>query len=112
MTVAFTSVLLIPSLNTLLLDEENVEIREQKLSLRLLFRDHRDIFEIYLFLFMGVFFTFGFLALLMPEASVLHIFEKQLEVGGFTGEAYKTGIFTSILFNNINCFMEWVFILI
>ena len=50
---------------------------------------------------MGVFFTFGFLALLMPETSVLHLFEKQLEVGGFTGEAYKTGIFTSILFNNI-----------
>ncbi|MBS3175891.1 stage II sporulation protein M [Candidatus Woesearchaeota archaeon] len=101
MTVAFVSVLLIPSLNRLLLDEENVEIREQKLSLRLLFKDHRDIFEIYFFLFMGVFFTYAILALLMPEASTFHLFEKQLEVGGFTGQAYKADIFWSILFNNI-----------
>src|SRR3989344_8252279 len=101
MTVAFTSVLLIPSLNRLLLDEENVEIREKKLSLKLLFLDHKDIFGIYFFLFMGIFFTFGLLALLMPEASVFHLFSKQLEIGGFTGQAYKTDIFLSILLNNL-----------
>ena len=60
MGVAFTSILLIPSLNRLLQDEENIEIREKKFSLKLLFKDHKDIFEIYTYLFFGVFFYFCF----------------------------------------------------
>ncbi|MBS3127978.1 stage II sporulation protein M [Candidatus Woesearchaeota archaeon] len=101
MTVAFTSVLLIPSLNRLLLDEENVEIREKKLSLKMLFLDHKDIFGIYFFLFMGIFMTYALLALLMPEASVFHLFSTQLAVGGFAGQAFQSDILWSILLNNI-----------
>ena len=39
MTVAFTSILLIPSLNQLLQHEENVEIREKKFHIKQLFND-------------------------------------------------------------------------
>ena len=49
MSIAFTSILLIPSLNSLLKEEENVEIREKKFSLKMLFKDHFDIIKVYLF---------------------------------------------------------------
>lgn len=67
MYIAFTSLLLIPTLNRLLQDEENVEIREEKLSLRLLLRDHRDIFEVYTFLFFGIFLTSAVLSIILSD---------------------------------------------
>ena len=109
MTVAFTSILLIPSLNRLLKDEENVEIREKKFSMKLLFKDHKDIFEIYIFLFLGIFFTFALTSILLPQQSVQHLFGPQLQVIGITGEA-TTSIFgyavnnsalISIIMNNL-----------
>ena len=100
MSVAFTAILMIPSINILFRDEENIEIREQKLSLKLLFKDHWDIFTIYFFLFMGVFFTYAFFSLLAPFAFTIKVFAPQLKVGGITGGAFMAGTFYSILLNN------------
>ncbi len=88
MSVAFTAILLIPSLNKLLSDEENREIREKKLSLRLLFKDHLDVFEIYFFMFMGIFIIFSSIALIMPQSYTFQAFSSQLQVAGYTGQDY------------------------
>lgn len=80
MTVAFTSLLLLPSLNRLLAIEENVEIREKKLHLKQLFRDHKDIFEIYIYMFLGVLLVFSLFALLLPsDINMDTMFSTQLE---------------------------------
>lgn len=80
MTVAFTSLLLLPSLNRLLAIEENVEIREKKFHFRQLFKDHKDIFEIYFFLFLGIMLAFSIIASLMPvHTSMNTMFTTQLE---------------------------------
>ena len=100
MSVAFTSLLLIPALARLLQDEENVEIREKKLSIKLLLKDHKDIFEIYFFLFMGVFTVFFISSAFLPTMSVLNLFKNQLNVAGITGYAFNPTLFWSILKNN------------
>jgi uncharacterized membrane protein SpoIIM required for sporulation len=101
MTVAFTSILLIPSLNRLLADEENVEIREKKLSLKLLFKDHKDIFEIYIFLFLGIFASYVLFSLVYSVPETLKLFAPQLKVAGITGRAFDPGFFSELLINNL-----------
>lgn len=84
MSVAFTSILLVLSLNNILGFEENIEIREKKFSLRLLLRDHFDIFEIYFFLFIGIFIVYAAIPLLFSQSYVSHLFEPQLAVAGLS----------------------------
>ncbi|MBW2971059.1 hypothetical protein KY320_02765, partial [Candidatus Woesearchaeota archaeon] len=78
MSFAFTSILLIPSLAMLLKLEENIEIRERKLSLPMLFKDHWDIFKVYLSLFLGIFFVYAAVAFIIPTASSEQLFRTQL----------------------------------
>ena len=104
MSVAFTSILIIPSLNQLLAAEENVEIREKKFSFVQLFRDHRDILEIYIFLFFGIFTTYLYFAFIFPESVSLLFFAPQLNVAGVTGAATSVSqeiFFWKILKNNL-----------
>lgn len=102
MTVAFTSLLLIPSLNRLLLDEENVEIREKKMNFKVLFKDHKDIFEIYIFLFLGILLTYALVAMILPVQSMMHMFNPQLNIiGVVVGQATAGGTVMSILMNNL-----------
>jgi uncharacterized membrane protein SpoIIM required for sporulation len=100
MAVAFTSILLIPSLNQLLQDEENVEIREKKYSIKLLFKDHRDIFEIYIFMFFGIFLVFSITSVILPQHALLRLFPAQLTVAGITGKSFSTDFFIGIILNN------------
>ncbi len=104
MAVAFIAILLVPTLNKLLAYEENVEIREKKFHFRQLFKDHKDVFEIYIFLFLGIFLTFALLAFILRPDSVQQMFPRQLSVAGLAGQA--TGVFGnpyfwSILGNNL-----------
>ncbi len=105
MSVAFASILLIPSLNQLLLIEENQEIREKKFSLIQLFKDHYDILEIYIFLFFGMFFTYLFFAFVFPDVVSLEFFSPQLKVAGISGAATSSLkqqiFFWKILKNNL-----------
>ncbi|MFH1591120.1 MAG: stage II sporulation protein M [archaeon] len=101
MAVALTAIFIVPSLNKLLELEENVEIREKKLSLRLLFRDHKDIVEIYFFLFLGIMVAYSLVAILSPIEVSRWLFQSQLGVGGLTGLASGSGIFVNILLNNL-----------
>ena len=101
MSIAFTSLLVVLSLNNLLSMGENREIRENKLSIRLLFRDHKDIFEIYIFLFLGMLITFSFFAIVLPKFAVTNIFGSQLSpYFRYAGRAAEWGFFMDILKNN------------
>jgi len=101
MSVAFIAILLIPSLNALLQYEESQPIRKKKFSISGLFKDHTDIFSIYLFAFMGIFFAYALFALFLPPAAAQHIFSNQLQVAGLAGGAASSADFTSILLNNL-----------
>ncbi|MBI2549179.1 stage II sporulation protein M [Candidatus Woesearchaeota archaeon] len=103
--VAFTSLLLLPSLNKLLAIEENVESREQTFNFWLLFRDHRDIVRVYLFLFIGILLAFSFFAIMLPTLAASNLFQEQTRILGIsTGNAFVNadfGTFTDILLNNL-----------
>jgi len=94
MTVAFTSILLLPSLNTLLAMEENLlELEERKAKhksnlwmVKRLWKDHYDIIEVYVYLFLGIFFTYCIVAFTFPETTILSMFEPMLEVVGLGGQ--------------------------
>lgn len=101
MAIAFTSILLIPSLNVLLQHEENVEIREKKLSLKMLFKDHKDIFEIYFFLFLGIFFMFAIVTIILEPFASQALFRSQLSTAGLQGSAVGELDFWGILSNNL-----------
>jgi uncharacterized membrane protein SpoIIM required for sporulation len=100
MSISFTSLLIVLSLSNLLTLSERREIREKKLSIKLLFRDHKDIFEIYIFLFLGMLLTFSFFAIVLPEFSVKTIFSNQLSyvIGG---GAVQSSTFLGYLKNNV-----------
>jgi uncharacterized membrane protein SpoIIM required for sporulation len=110
MSVAFTSILLIPTLQRLFGITEDREIREKKFSLPQLVRDHYDIMEIFIYLFLGIFTTYMLLTFYWTNAFSLRMFESQLNVAGLTGMSYEQNAwFTSILTNNIKvlivCFL-------
>lgn len=102
MSLGFISILLIPTLNQLLSIEESEDVRENKLSLKLLFKDHFDIIEIYAYIFLGILLTFAALAILLPDLTINQLFSSQLRPRfGDVGQAvYGLKTFWSILSNN------------
>ncbi|MFA6888437.1 MAG: stage II sporulation protein M [Candidatus Woesearchaeota archaeon] len=94
MTVAFTSILLLPSLNTLLaIEESKLENEESEgkdksdiWMIKRLWKDHYDIIEVYIYLFLGIFFTYCIVAFTFPEVTILHLFAPMLEVIGLGGQ--------------------------
>lgn len=104
MSVAFTALLLIPSLTVLMKMEENVEIREKKFSIKQLFIDHKDIFKVYIFLFLGVFLAYSLATLIFPELLIQRLFASQLKAAGLHGFAFNQGLFWNILLNNLLIF--------
>jgi len=101
MSVAFTSILLIPSLNYILQQEENAEIMEKKFSFRLLFIDHKDIFRVYLLLFLGIFFAYSITALMWSAPALQGYFPTQLQAAGVAGFAANSMGFKAIVLNNL-----------
>lgn len=104
MSVAFTSILLIPSLAMLLRLEENVEIREKKLSFTQLFKDHKDIFRVYYFMFLGIFLAYGLITMVLPDYAVQKLFLPQLRVAGLHGFASTSSQLLGLLLNNLLVF--------
>lgn len=103
MSVAFTSMLLMPLLNNLLNLTETKEIREKKFSIPCLIKDHSHLFKVYIYLFLGIMTLYAILNLVWTNAFSLSVFGPQLNVAGLTGNAmgYAGQRFMSILFNNL-----------
>src|SRR3989344_1397469 len=105
MSVAFTSILLIPSLGELLKIEANQALKSYNFSIKRLWTDHADIFAVYLFLFMGIFVAYSLGTLLIPEADVNQLFNAQLRAAGIHGYAVLDGQLMSIIMNNTLIFV-------
>ena len=101
MSVAFTSILIMPLLNSILSKTESKEIREKKFSIYLLFKDHGDIFRIYTYIFLGIMTTYAFFTLVWSSTFSIGMFGPQLKVAGFAGGAFQASRFSSILLNNM-----------
>lgn len=102
MSFAFTSILLIPSISYLLQKEENIVAKERHFSIRVLFKDHKDIMRLYLLVFLGIFLAYCAIGVFTSNAYVENFFGAQLKVAGIAGKATEMGgLFVSILLNNI-----------
>ncbi|MFH1400938.1 MAG: stage II sporulation protein M [Nanoarchaeota archaeon] len=117
-SIGFISILIIPTLNSLLALEENEDIRQKRFSLGL-FRAHSDIIQIYMYLFLGILLAYATFTLILPQDVSSHLFETQLNIyrnaAGAAGSlAAPSGAadqcltsachFFSILFNNVKVF--------
>ena len=106
--IAFTALLALPSLNRLLSIESNQAASEEKFDLANPFRNHADIFGVYLFLFLGVLLAFSVFALLLPGIAANELFSGQLSAvglaGNATGWAAGSHSFAPIFFNNFLVF--------
>ena len=101
MSIAFASILMVPSLSVLLKLEENAEIREKKFSIRMLIHDHKDIFKVYIFLFLGIFLAYSLVALISSNLSIQKMFSTQLKSVGIKGFAFFDNPWISIVMNNL-----------
>lgn len=101
MAVAFVAILLIPAINKALKAEERMEAEGEKLSLKRLWQEHKDILIIYTALFMGIFLSFLFFTAFSQQTSIFGLFKAQLKVAGITGHAINSGFFSSVLANNM-----------
>jgi len=63
---ALTSLLFLPTINRLLEIEKNIELKRNNFELRSFFKDHKDIFKIYLCIFLGIIITFVIFSFLSP----------------------------------------------
>ncbi|HLC64721.1 MAG TPA: stage II sporulation protein M [Candidatus Nanoarchaeia archaeon] len=105
MSLAFISILLIPSLGVLLQLEENIEIRERKFSMKLLFRDHLDIIKVYFFLFFGCLMVFLLISLIFPTALIGDMFFPQFRAANIVGSAVSVAAFKDLVVNNSIVFL-------
>jgi len=102
--VAFIALMTIPTLSKLLKQEEGIESKKNDLNLINFYRDHKDVFKVYILLFLGIFLAFSFFSLILPSLATNHIFENQINVlyGAKTGGAvFSRGLFLDILQNNL-----------
>ncbi len=100
MSLAFISILLIPSLGVLLQLEENIEIREKKLSLKMLFKDHTDIMKVYFFVFFGCFLIYLLIGVIFPTSFIGDLFFPQFRAANIVGSAISLNAFQELVINN------------
>jgi uncharacterized membrane protein SpoIIM required for sporulation len=101
-SIAFLSLLLIPSLSKMFVIEEKQDRMSKKFSLKKIFQDHNDILQVYLMLFLGIFLTYALFSIKFPNLLVQGVFDNQLRTVGINaGQAVGGYTFSSILMNNL-----------
>src|SRR3989344_3050141 len=75
-SIAFLSLLLVPSLSSILRIEELQDSREKRFSIRQVFRDHSDVLLVYFLLFLGIFFAYALFSIKFPNLLVSGIFDS------------------------------------
>lgn len=100
-SIAFLSLLLVPSLNSILRIEEIQDTKSRGFSIKKVLNDHSDVIQVYLLLFLGIFLAYGLFSIRFPELLVSGLFDSQLMIIGITGNAANGGLdFYSIFINN------------
>ncbi len=105
MIVAFIAILTIPTLSRLLVSYEQKTVRANKFNIFRMIADHLDVFEVYFFLFLGIFTATLVISLFLPEAAIVKLYQPQMAVAGITGKAINPEFFSSVLSNNIVVFV-------
>ena len=102
--IAFISIMIYPTMNRLLKQEEEIEATSPEFSLTSFFGKHKDIFKVYILLFLGALLAFSFVSLMLPSLATNHIFKNQIGVlsGAATGKLFDINLFTSLFKNNIS----------
>lgn len=103
-SIALTSLLALPSLNKILYIETKQAAREKKFDLSDSFKNHKDVFQVYMFMFVGIFFTFAFFSIMLPKIAADQLFTEQIGAVGYLGSAAGDGGFASIFSNNFLIF--------
>ncbi|MAE13264.1 hypothetical protein CMO92_01755 [Candidatus Woesearchaeota archaeon] len=114
-SIAFTSVLVLPTLNRLLTIETRQMVQAKRTTITQIYRNHQDIFQTYIFLFLGIMITYSIFSLILDELTVANVFKSQLRLVGVTGEASNLLFpdFFGILLNNMKVLLvSFVFSLV
>lgn len=101
-SIAFLSLLLVPSLNSILKIEEIQDSKEKVFSIKKILSDHSDVLQVYFLLFLGIFLAYGLFSIRFPSLLVSGLFDSQLRLIGISGAAIEYYYdFYSILYNNL-----------
>ncbi len=111
-SVAITSLLLLPELYKIFSIEERKESTEKKISIRSLWKGDLDIVRIYIFMFLGIMLVFSIGTIILPSLDTNTLFREQLEIRfgqGFAGNAIvdtlSSDLFLDLLENNFMVLM-------
>jgi uncharacterized membrane protein SpoIIM required for sporulation len=105
-SIAFLSLLLVPSLAKILAIEEIQDTQSRKFSIKKIFQDHSDVLQVYFMLFLGIFLAYALFSLKFPNLLVQGVFSNQLRIIGVNvGQAVGGFDFWSILTNNLKIFI-------
>lgn len=102
-SIAFLSMLLIPSLSKIFAIEEKQDAASRKFSIKRIFNDHADVLQVYLMLFLGIFLAYSLFSLKLSDKLLVQgIFDSQMRIIGVNlGQAVGGLDFFSIFTNNI-----------
>jgi uncharacterized membrane protein SpoIIM required for sporulation len=101
-SIAFLSMLLVPSLSRILIIEEKQDASSKKFTLKRIFQDHSDVLQVYFMLFLGIFLAYALFSIKFSNLLVQGVFDSQLRIIGMNvGQAVGGLNFYSILTNNI-----------
>jgi len=105
-SIAFLSLLLVPSLGKILSIEEIQDTQSKKFSIKKIFKDHADVLQVYFMLFLGIFLAYALFSLKFPNLLVQGVFSNQLKIIGVNvGQAVGGLDFWSIITNNFKIFV-------
>jgi hypothetical protein len=108
--VAFTTILLLPSMRRLFDIEGKVMEHEKNFSFLKLFRYNKGFVKTYLFVFIGVILVYSTATIVLPSFQVNTLFETQLAVRGITGHAAMANPFYALILNNFIVLMAIFFV--
>ncbi|MBD3248662.1 hypothetical protein GF336_01315 [Candidatus Woesearchaeota archaeon] len=100
--IAFTALIILPSLNKLINIEASQAAKEKSFELTDILKNHKDIFKVYAFLFLGIMLAFSFFSVVWPSIATSKVFAQQINILGVAGKATQlNGWFAGIFSNNL-----------
>jgi len=103
--VALIALMILPTLNNLLKQEEEVERKQDTFNPFRFYITHKNVFKVYILLFLGILLSFSFFSLFLPSLATNFIFENQINVlygKAAGGAAFNAGLYKSLLINNVS----------
>lgn len=101
-SIAFLSMLLIPSLTKIFMIEEKQDAESRRFSIKRIFNDHADVLQVYFMLFLGIFLAYALFSIKFTNLLVQGVFDSQLRIIGMNvGQAPGGLDFSSLLMNNV-----------